>query len=62
MKNKRKNIFEKTYHQYKMVIQYAQEIWMLLIYREQCIIKNIRYVEIKRIELVVSCQSVLNIV
>ena len=61
MKNKRKNIFEKTYHQCKIVIQYAQEIWMLLIYREQCKIKNIRYVEINRTGLVMSCQSVLNI-
>ena len=56
MENKRKNIIvEKTY-------QYAQEIWMLLIYREQCKIKNIRYVEIKRTGLVMSCQTVLNIV
>ena len=62
MKNKRKNIFEKTYHQCKIVIQYAQEIWMLLIYREQCKIKNVRYVEIKRTGLVMSCQSVLNVV
>ena len=61
MKNKRKNIFEKTYHQCKIVIQYAQEIWMLLIYREQCKIKNIRYVEINRTGLVMSCQSVLKI-